>query len=155
MIDDCVNKGHTKLNMFSVVGEQIRSLSSKQSKLNFWNQLHPKIAFYAIFWHKQPPDDQTIQFDLNCRCNSESYDRHVFFGTKFRGGQSLLFSVRGFFNIEEFYRSCNFGCFWWIFADIKPTCCTYQNLSMTFTNILCFVLNFVTSWIKVCKRAMT
>ena len=26
------------------------SLSSKQSKLNFWNQLHPKIAFLCCFW---------------------------------------------------------------------------------------------------------
>ena len=34
MIDDGVNEGHTNLNMFSVVGEQIRSLSIKQSKLN-------------------------------------------------------------------------------------------------------------------------
>ena len=50
MIDDWVNKGHTNLNMFSIVGEQIRSLSSKQSKLNFWNQLHPKIAFVCRFW---------------------------------------------------------------------------------------------------------
>ena len=51
-----------------------------------------------------------------------------------------------FSNIEEFYQSCNFGCFWWIFSNIKPTCCTYQNLRMTFTNILGFLLNFSTSW---------
>ena len=42
--------GGSPLNMFSVVGEQIRSLTSKQSKLNFWNQLHPKIAFLCRFW---------------------------------------------------------------------------------------------------------
>ena len=48
-IDDQVNKGPTNLSMFSVYGEQIRSLSSKQSKLNFWNQLHPKIAFLCRF----------------------------------------------------------------------------------------------------------
>ena len=52
MIYDYVNKGHTNLNMFSVCGEQIRSLSSKQSKLNFWNQLHPKIVFVCRFWTK-------------------------------------------------------------------------------------------------------
>ena len=45
MINDWVNKGHTNLNMFSVVDKQIRSLSSKQSKLNFWNLLHPQFAF--------------------------------------------------------------------------------------------------------------
>lgn len=50
MINDWVNKGHTNLNMFSVVDKQIRSLSSKQSKLNFWNQLHPKIALLCRFW---------------------------------------------------------------------------------------------------------
>ena len=57
----------------------------------------------------------------------------------------------GFSNIEEFYQSCNFGGFWWIFENIKPTCCTYQNLCMTFTNILCFLLNFSTSW-KSCVK---
>ena len=57
----------------------------------------------------------------------------------------------GFSNIEEFYRSCNFGCFWWIFKNIKPTCCTYQNLRMTFTNILYFLPNFSTSW-KSCVK---
>ena len=35
----------TKLNMYSVFGEQMKSLSSKQSKLNFWNRLHPTFAF--------------------------------------------------------------------------------------------------------------
>ena len=51
----------------------------------------------------------------------------------------------GFFNIEEFYQSCNFGCFWWVIWNIQPTCCTYQNLCMTFLNILGFLLNFSTS----------
>ena len=39
-----------KFEYVSVVDEQIRSLSSKQSKLNFWNQLHPKIALLCRFW---------------------------------------------------------------------------------------------------------
>ena len=56
-----------------------------------------------------------------------------------------------FFNIEEFYQSCNFGCFWWIFSNFKTPCCTYQNLRMTFTNILGFLLNFSTSW-KNCVK---
>ena len=43
--DDRVRKGQTKLNVFSVLDEQIKSLSSKQSKLNFWNRLNPKFAF--------------------------------------------------------------------------------------------------------------
>ena len=45
-----------------------------------------------------------------------------------------------FFIIEDFYRSCNFGL-WWIFLNIKSTRCTHQNLFMTFTNNLGFVLN--------------
>ena len=58
----------------------------------------------------------------------------------------------GFFNIEIFYQSCNFGSFWGIFNNIKPLCCTYQNLCITFTNILVFLLNFSTSW-KNCVKA--
>ena len=60
-------------------------------------------------------------------------------------------TCEGFSNIEEFYQSCNFGCFWWIKKNIKPTCCTYQNLRMTFKNILGFLLNFLTSW-KSCVK---
>ena len=56
-----------------------------------------------------------------------------------------------FSNIEEFYRSCNFGCFWWIFKNIKPAC-TYQNRCMTFTNILWFLPNFSTSWKRCVKE---
>ena len=46
---------------------------------------------------------------------------------------------QGFFKIEYFYGSCNFGCWWLIFKDIVPTCCTHQNLCMTFTSILGFL----------------
>ena len=60
-------------------------------------------------------------------------------------------TCRVFSNIEKFYQSCNFAGFWWIFKYIKPTCCTYQNLRMTFTNILSFLLNFSTSW-KSCVK---
>ena len=38
------------MNKFSVFGEHIKNLSSKQSKLNFWNRLHHKIAFLWRFW---------------------------------------------------------------------------------------------------------
>ena len=70
LIDDWVQKGHPTLNMFSVFGEQIKSLS--------------------------------IQFDIKCKNNYIRYDQHIFFGTKFRGGQNLLFTVRGFFNKREY-----------------------------------------------------
>ena len=41
-------------------------------------------------------------FDIKCQSNSESYDRHGFFGTKFRGGQNFLLMVGGFFNKREY-----------------------------------------------------
>ena len=63
----------------------------------------------------------------------------------------MMVTWLGFFNIEEFYQSWNFDCFWWIFKNIKPTCCTYQNLCMTFANILGFLINFSTSW-KSCVK---
>ena len=37
-------------------------------------------------------------FDIKCKSNSEGYDRHGFFGTKFRGGQNFVLTVGGFFN---------------------------------------------------------
>ena len=47
MTNDWVCKGQTKLNMYSVFSEQIKSLSSNQSKWNFWNRLHPKVLFWC------------------------------------------------------------------------------------------------------------
>ena len=41
-------------------------------------------------------------FDIKCPSNSESYDWHGFFGTKFRGGQNFLLTVEGFFNKSEY-----------------------------------------------------
>ena len=55
----------------------------------------------AFFLLKQPPDDQTINFDIKCHINSESYDRHSFCGTEFRGGPDL-FTVGGFFKEREY-----------------------------------------------------
>ena len=41
-------------------------------------------------------------FDIKCQGNSESYDQHNFFGTKFRGGQKILITVGGFYNEREY-----------------------------------------------------
>ena len=41
-------------------------------------------------------------FDIKCQSNSESYDRHGFLGTKFRGGQNFVLTVGGFFNDREY-----------------------------------------------------
>ena len=40
--------------------------------------------------------------DLRCQSNSESYDRHGFFGTKFREGQNFLLTVGSFVNKKEY-----------------------------------------------------
>ena len=57
----------------------------------------------------------------------------------------------GFSNIEDFNQSCNFNYLWWIFKNIRPKWCAYQNLCTTFTNISGFPLNFSTSW-KSCIK---
>ena len=41
-------------------------------------------------------------FDIKCQSNSESYDWHNFFETKFRGGQIVLLLVGVFFNEREY-----------------------------------------------------
>ena len=41
-------------------------------------------------------------FDIKCQYNSESYDRHGFIGTKFRGRQNFVLTVGGFFNEREY-----------------------------------------------------
>ena len=97
------NKGHTNLNSFSVVGEQIRGLSSKQSKLNFWNQLHPKIALLCCFW------TQTATWRTNHTILTSSVKAilkamvdTVFWGPSLGGGQNFVLMVGGFCNEREY-----------------------------------------------------
>ena len=40
--------------------------------------------------------------DIKCQGNSESYDRHGFWGTKFMGGQNFVLTLGGFFNEREY-----------------------------------------------------
>ena len=60
MIEHRVLKGHNNYNIFSVFGELFKSLSSKQSKLNFWNWLHKTIAFLCHLL------TQTVTWRPNC-----------------------------------------------------------------------------------------
>ena len=88
------HKWHTNLNMFWVFHDKIKSLSSKQPKLNFWNRIHQKkLHFYAICWHKQPPNDQTTQFWH--QVSKEFWETWPtrFFGTKFSGGHNFSFTM--------------------------------------------------------------
>ena len=41
-------------------------------------------------------------FDIKCPSNSESYDQHGFFGTKFRGSQDFLLTVGNLYNEREY-----------------------------------------------------
>ena len=52
----------------------------------------------------------------------------------------MMVTCLGFFNIEDFYGRCNFGCLWLIFLYSGPIRGTHQNLCMTFKNILGFLL---------------
>ena len=45
---------------------------------------------------------KSYNFDIKWHSNSESYDRHGYFGTKFRGGQNFCFTVGGFPNEGEY-----------------------------------------------------
>ena len=53
-----------------------------------------------------------------------------------------------FLNIEEFYRSCNFVFFWWIFFSVKPYMLYISKSSYDLCKYFRFFLNFSTS----CKR---
>ena len=64
-------------------------------------------------------------FDNKCQSNSESYDQHGFFGTKFRGGQNCLLTVGGFFNEREYS-----GADW-----LVPLLSIFPNISHTLVDI--------------------
>ena len=90
LIDDLVHKRHTKFNMFPLFDKQIQSICSKQSKYNFCIGLHPKKNSFwpfvdTIIHLRTKPNN----FDIQCCSNSERYDQHCFFGTKFRSGQNF------------------------------------------------------------------
>ena len=95
MINDLVHKGLTKLNIFSVFSEQIKSVFSKQSKLKFWNWPHPKIAFVCRFLTQTAnwwPNYTFLTSSVNAI--QKSMTDTVFFGTKLRGGQIVFFYLQ-------------------------------------------------------------
>ena len=60
------------------------------------------MQFYAFSGHKQPPDDQTIQFWHQASKQFWKLWSTWFFGTKFRGDHNWLITVGGFFNKREY-----------------------------------------------------
>ena len=110
---------------------------------------------YCRFHHQ---DFWTEYFSVKMKDNDYRHEGHtevvivlLFDKQIFKSKILMMVTYLGFVNIEKFYQSWNFVCSWWIFYNIKPTCCTYQNLWMTFTNVLGFPLNFPTSW-KSCVK---
>ena len=103
IIDDWVHKGHTSLNVFSVFGEQIKSKSSKQSKLNFWNGLQPKMTFFCSLL------TQTVTWQPNhtiwrpiVKAILKAMTNKFFMGPCL-GAVRIFFSVLGFTNKSEHF----------------------------------------------------
>ena len=74
-------------------------------------------------------------FDIMCQGNSENYDRHGFFGTKFRGGHNFLISLGGFYNEREYS-----GADWLVLLV-----CLYVSLSVYLSACPCACLSFCQS----------
>ena len=63
----------------------------------------PKNCIFMLFLDTNSHlTTKPYNFDIKCQKNSESYDRHGFLGTKFRGGQNFVLTVGGFFNEREY-----------------------------------------------------
>ena len=96
LITEQVHKEHTKLNMWTVFGEQIMGGSSKQTKLNFWNRLYPKTAFLcrfltqtATWWAKRKILSSNVIAFLKVMTDA------IFLGPSLGG--SIFFIYGGFF----------------------------------------------------------
>ena len=69
-------------------------------------------------------------FDIKCQSNSESYDRHGFFGTKIRGGQNFLLTAGVFFNEREYSRADWLVPFIGKTKQFQVICETHEHLFM-------------------------
>ena len=89
---DQVHKGHTKLKMLTVFGEQILGWSSKQTKLNFSNRLHPKNAYLCRFLTKTVTWWQNRKILTLCVIEIlNAMNDTVFFGCQLRGGSEFFY----------------------------------------------------------------
>ena len=100
------------------------------------------IKFQIFFW-----------YDDGCLAKGHTGSLCVWSGGFTKLNITILKTVTflDFSNIEEFNRRCNFGWYRLNFPDSKPTHCTHQNLCITLTPILGFLLNFSTSWKRYVK----
>ena len=94
--DIWVHKGHAKLNMFPVFLNKLRAYTVNSLSLTV-ELTTPKKCTFIQFFENSYLTTKPNNFDTNCQSNSESYDQHSFFWTKFRGSQNFLFTLEGFF----------------------------------------------------------
>ena len=72
-------------------------------KVELWKPTTPKNSIFMPFLDTNSHlTTKPYNFDEKCQSNFESYDRHSFFGTKFRGVIICLLTVGGFFNEREY-----------------------------------------------------
>ena len=60
------------------------------------------LHLYAVCWHKQPPDAQTIQFWHQVSRLFRKLWLTWFLGTNFKGGQNFLFTMGCFYKEREY-----------------------------------------------------
>ena len=91
MIDDWFNKGNTNLNMCFCCWWTNQELKQKIVRVDL---LKPTTAkkwhFYAVPGHKQPPDNQIIQFWHQVPKQFWKLWPTHFFGTEFKGGHNVF-----------------------------------------------------------------
>ena len=97
MIDDCIQYGHTNINVSSVLctNQELNqyynwSNGSNQS-CTFETDYTLKYHLYAICWHKQSPDNQTIQFWHQVSGQFRKPDQQVLFGRSLRVVRIIYF----------------------------------------------------------------
>ena len=87
---------------FKFLVNRSRASFSKHSKLNFWNQLHPKIAFVCCLLTQIVTWKPSIQFWHQVSKRFwKLWLKQFLFGKKFRRDQIISFTVLGFPNERE------------------------------------------------------
>ena len=137
MIDGKVHVGHTNFNIVSVFGEQIKNLSSKQSRLNFLNQVHQKIRFTCRLL------TQTGTWQKNHSVLTSSVKEilkgmiNTVFGTKFRGGLNFFFiKVGGFYQQEWELAKPSFKYFHFLHFSQRQQYVSIHQIKLSYVKLL-------------------
>ena len=97
IIDGWIKKGHTMLNMFSVLGKQIKSIGSKQSDNQNWTFKTNCTNFFCICL---PMVDTNVQLWHQVLKHFWKLWPTQIFGTNFGGGQNF-YLLRKVFSTRE------------------------------------------------------